>query len=162
MKKKGGGWCYPQNFQVGIFCHLSTREVKKRTLQRAGCVLWFGTKNERWAWGGWTEITVGIFFFFPEKVIRKLCGAGAKAARCPGIKKSIPISQIITTLDFCELEPSFWPWEWPGCPWPAPVLTRQPEESLWTVRAGAPRSGTCKEAGQQVPGCMLQSLATQN
>lgn len=119
--------------QEGILCHSSTKAVQKRTLQQAGCVVWFGTKNEKGGGGGWIEFTAGFFLFFPEKVIGKLCGAWAKAARCPGIKKSISISKIVTTLGFRDLDPSFWPWDWPGCPWPAPVLTRQPKESLGTV-----------------------------
>lgn len=38
--------------QEGILCHSSTKAVQKRTLQQAGCVVWFGTKNEKGGGGG--------------------------------------------------------------------------------------------------------------
>lgn len=132
MKKKEKGGDTPKTSRGNTlsFEYQGSPEKDSTTGWLCGLV-WY--KEWEGGGGGWIEFTAGFFLFFPEKVIGKLCGAWAKAARCPGIKKSISISKIVTTLGFRDLDPSFWPWDWPGCPWPAPVLTRQPKESLGTV-----------------------------
>lgn len=53
--------------QEGILCHSSTKAVQKRTLQQAGCVVWFGTKNEK----GGEEVELNSLLGFSFSFLKK-------------------------------------------------------------------------------------------